>query len=370
MIQVHIDGSRRPRPPAQRIVFCDGATEGALGAGDLELSHWIPNRTPARWKADTSTEICLNHVADRAAEAAEAARGEAAERYDLAVNNHVDVDGVLSLWVLAHGEAALAHRRTLVQTAEIGDFHGWGEPAAQALYEALVHAMQQGTRESLDANDVVERCFARIDAVLAGAPVPEAAPGLAAMAAALARLQSGEVVRHLRGERLVHYSVPAALAEADLAQALAVARFNVSLAEASLVPPQARAQGDGGRDGQRLQLLSYETRTGWYHDLWLPGYAWAETPHRWRPPGLGDGGDSNVHRYANAPLDTAARDLGRDERHPGRWAVATTLTPFKALPERAFPIVLSFLREGRPEPSSLSADVVGARLEAAFADLR
>jgi len=361
-MQVHIDSSRRPRPPARRILFCDGAVDGVLAEGDLELSHWIPNRTPARLKADTSTAICLNFVAEQA-EAAR--RGDSGTAFDLAVNNHVDVDGVLSLWVVSRGAAALAHRETLVQAAEIGDFHAWGETPAQVLYEALVHAMQRAERDGLDDGETVARCFARIDAVLAGALAPEAEAGVAAMQTALALLERGLVQRRERGARLVHYVVPAALAEADLERALAVARFNVSLAETSLVPPQVRSR----RDGERLQLMSFETRDGWYHDLWLPGYAWAETPQRWRPPGLADGGDSNVHRFACAPLDQAARDLAADERRPGHWAVAQTLTPFKALPERAFPIVLSFLDEGRPAPSALTAEVVGARLESAFADL-
>ncbi|MCW5631840.1 MAG: hypothetical protein KIT17_00745 [Rubrivivax sp.] len=365
-MHIHIEGSRHPRPAARRTLFCDGALEGALGEHDLELSHWIPNRTPAHLKADTSTAICLNWVA----EAARAPRAGGDHGFDLAVNNHVDVDGVLSLWVVSRGAAALAHRTTLVQAAEIGDFHGWGEAPAQVLYEALVHEMQRGAAEGLDDNERVARCFARIDAVLAGAPAPEARAGVATMQMALALLEGGAVRRHVRGERFVQFVVPAVLAEADLARALAVPRFNVSLAESPLVPPQVRARGDGGRDAQRLQLVSHETRDGWFHELWWPGYAWAETPQRWRPPGLADGGDSNVHRFACEPLDAAARDFAADERARGRWAAATTLTPFKALPERAFPIVLSFVHEGRPAPSSLDAEAVGARLEAAFAGLR
>lgn len=72
-------------PPVERIVCADGSADGSFRASqDLELSHWVPNRTPARWAADTSTEICLRFAAD-----------PPSERYEVAVNNHADVDGLL-----------------------------------------------------------------------------------------------------------------------------------------------------------------------------------------------------------------------------------------------------------------------------------
>jgi hypothetical protein len=111
----HIEGSRRPRPASARTIHCDGSAGAGFRSGvDLELSHWLPNRTPPRYKADSSTEICLNF----------AAAGEAIGACDLALNNHVDVDGVLSLFSVVAPSLALAHRATLVQAAESGDFLG------------------------------------------------------------------------------------------------------------------------------------------------------------------------------------------------------------------------------------------------------
>jgi hypothetical protein len=54
-----------PRPEAERILFCDG-TGGKLfrAEADLELSHWRPNRTPADYRAGTSTEICFRFLDD------------------------------------------------------------------------------------------------------------------------------------------------------------------------------------------------------------------------------------------------------------------------------------------------------------------
>src|ERR1043165_1417415 len=86
---LYITGSRLPRPEARRVIFCDGGVDASYREGlDLELSHWIPNTTPAQYKADTSTEICLRFVAMHP-------DGE-----DLVINNHVDVDGALSTFVL------------------------------------------------------------------------------------------------------------------------------------------------------------------------------------------------------------------------------------------------------------------------------
>ena len=60
MMPVHLEGSRRPRPRSARTIYCDGSHDAAFRpAVDLELSHWVPNLTPARYKADTSTEICM-----------------------------------------------------------------------------------------------------------------------------------------------------------------------------------------------------------------------------------------------------------------------------------------------------------------------
>ena len=94
-------------------ISCDGLVPGS----HLDLTHWQGNRTPARYKADTSTEIALNFVVSP----------EAREKWANAVvvNNHFDTDGVLSVWTLLDPEAALARRDVLVAAAEAGDFDEW-----------------------------------------------------------------------------------------------------------------------------------------------------------------------------------------------------------------------------------------------------
>jgi len=346
---IHLEGSRRPRPPSARTIYCDGSHDAAFRPGiDLELSHWAPNLTPARFKADTSTEICLRFVADAAREGG----------FELAANNHVDIDGTLALFVLSHAELALAHRALLVQVAEMGDFQGWGEPPAQRLYQALVLHLHD---PALQRTDPLERCegaFAVVRAALDGAPLPQADAGIAALQRSLALLQSDQIERVALGARGVHFRVPAHVAAPDLARCLAVPRFDADLAAPVLLLPQARAK----RDAQCLQLISVQAGDGWFHDLLYPGYCWAETPDRWRPPGLVLGEQN--YRLDHAPLRQAAIELNGAERGPGRWALAESMSVFGGLAGRGFPVVLSLLHEGRVATSSLPPQRVAQALSA------
>ena len=350
-LSIHIDGSRRPRPTSARTLYCDGVHDAAFRPGaDLELSHWVPNLTPARYKADTSTEIALNFLADPARE-----RG-----FELVLNNHVDVDGTLALFVLAHGEAVLPHRALLVQAAEMGDFQAWGEPAAQRLYQALALYFNEPARDAADPADVCEGAFAIVRAALAGAPLAQADAGLAALRRSLALIESGAVERVELGARLVHYRVPSAPAADDLARCLVVPPFDSDLDAPVLLLPQARAR----RDGQRVQLISVAGADGWYHDLLYPHYCWAETPHRWRPPGLHHDRRTNRHRLHHAPLHRIAGALNDAERGRGRWRVAEQLSPFGALPGRGFPVVLSCLHGDAPVPSTIAPSTLAEQLAA------
>lgn len=348
-MQIHLEGSRHPRPRSARTIYCDGAHDAAFRPGvDLELSHWIPNLTPARYKADTSTEICLRVVAGAGRE-----RG-----FELALNNHVDIDGTLALFVLAHPDLALAYRDLLVQVAEMGDFQGWGEPPAQRLYQALALTLRDPALKQADPLEVCERAFAIVRAALEGAPLPQADAGIAALQRSLALLESDQIERVQFGARAVHLRVPEHLAAPDLARCLAVPRFDADLNAPVLLAPQARAK----RDAQRLLLMSVQAGDGWYHDLLYPGYCWAETPDRWRPPGLLRDEGRQQHRLDHAPLRQAAAELNAAERQPGQWAVAESMSVFGGLAGRGFPVVLSLLHEGWAAASALPPQYVAQRL--------
>ena len=118
-------------------ISCDGLVPGSA----LDLTHWQGNRTPRRFKADTSTEIALNFVVSP----------EAREQWAnaMAVNNHFDTDGVLSVWTLLDPRAALARRDVLVAAAEAGDFDEWPALERGLWLDAAIRAL--GARAGDDA---------------------------------------------------------------------------------------------------------------------------------------------------------------------------------------------------------------------------
>ena len=343
----HIQGSQGPRPSARRVIYCDGGTDEQFREGvDLELSHWFPNRTPVRFKADTSTEICLNFVAS----------GD--EPFDLVVNNHVDVDGLLATFALVIGPWALAHRRTLTQAAAMGDFWDWGEPPAPALFQTLTLLIRKLQSEKADANALYLRCFDHVFAFLSDESALPVEPGLAALRDSVALVERGDIARKVLGEHFAQYVIPRRVVGSDLARALRVPGFNSPLSSECLLWPQARARFDR----ERVHLVSVEGEAGWYHDLWYPGYAWAETPRSWRPAGLRAQGDSNTYLVDHPALADAVDGLARLERASGQWTLARRLTPFSTLEGRGFPVVLSFLGDDAPATSSLEPDLVAERL--------
>ena len=91
------------------------ADSGRTASTVLELSHWPGNKTPAKFKADTSTEIALNFLAS-----------DDLSKYLSEINwvssDHYDIDGLLSVWVLTQGKNALKNFELLRDVATIGDF--------------------------------------------------------------------------------------------------------------------------------------------------------------------------------------------------------------------------------------------------------
>lgn len=336
------------RPPSRQTIFADGSADDTFREGvDLELSHWVPNRTPPRYKADTSTEICLNFVADPLP-------GD----WDLAINNHLDVDGVLGVYVLTHPERALAHRDTLAAASRMGDFWDWGPPRALRLFQGLTSYMFAFELGKTPLQSIYARCFARIDRLL-DPNTPDPAEVLKArdvLETAEARLASGEVTRRVYHPRFVHYQ----LDTRELARALHVPPFNAAIDGAAWFPPQARNR----RDREKVQLVSV---AGGYHDLWYPGYRWAETPDAWVAPGFRFAGSTNGYYYGHPPLEAAVKELQAAEANPGTWTIVDGLSPFASLKGRNYPVVLSFLDEQQqPAPSSQAPEAVASRLSGAF----
>jgi hypothetical protein len=225
----------------------------------------------------------------------------------------------------------------------------------------LTLLIQKLQSQSLEANALYQRCFDHVFAFLAGASRFPMDPGLSSLSDSVALVERGDVLRSVLAERFVQYVIPRRVWGRDVARALRVPGFNAPISSECLLWPEARARFDR----ERVQLVSVEAEGGFYHDLFLPGYAWADTPRSWRPPGLRAEGDSNTHLLVHPALADAASAL---ERASGLWTLARRVTPFSTLEGRGFPVVLSFLAEGRPAPSSLEPELVAERLAEAFRD--
>ena len=351
----YIVGSALERPESRKTIFADGDSDSTFRDGtDIELSHWVPNKTPPPYKADTSTGCCMKFVEQ-----------QDADDWDLAINNHLDVDGVLSIFTLVDAELARAERQTVVQAAEMGDFWGWGEEPAQVLFQGLTVLMDSLQDQNVDIQEIYERCFDRARQLLRCGNEGDAAisDGLAALSRSRHLVDSGAIERHALHRRFTHFEMPRLVAQESWELALRVPSFNAALGAAIPLLPQVRNR----LDADRVQLVSVEADRGWFYDLHYPGYMWADTPDAWRAPGLQFSGSKNGYYYGHVPLDRAVLELEATEGGDGHWRVADEVTPFSSVAGRGFPVVLSFLgADDRPARSRLRPVDVAAILAAAF----
>lgn len=81
------------------------------------LSHWPGNRTPAKWKSDLSTGICLAYARAGADEQIAFLRGAT-----VVCNDHYDTDGFGSLLAVLRPEVAFEREELLLAAAATGDF--------------------------------------------------------------------------------------------------------------------------------------------------------------------------------------------------------------------------------------------------------
>ena len=330
-----------PRPDAEHILFCDG-TGGKLfrAETDLELSHWRPNCTPAEYRAGTSTEICLRFL--------EKPRLGA---WTAAVNNHVDVDGILSVYVLVHSDHALAHRQTIIEAAEMGDFWGWGQPPAQRVFQCITKL----TRGGGDPRAIYAEAFRRIPSLIDGSDpqLPEIEESLAPLRDGIELVQQGKIIRREIDAWLTQYVISLAVAGDDDSRISYVPEFNEVISPKALLWPQVRACWDA----ERVCLVSVERKSGWFHDLWFPGYLWADTEGKWIVPGINYHDGMSRYEIRNARLIAAFENLQREESALGRWALGGEL-------QERFPLVGRFLNEsGRATVSDLLPDQVARSLD-------
>lgn len=340
-----------PRPDADHILFCDG-TEGSIfrPEDDLELSHWRPNHTPAEYRSGTSTETCFRFLDN-----------PRPGSWTAAVNNHVDVDGILSVYVLVHSDHALAHRQAIIEAADMGDFWGWGEPPAQRVFQGLTHLMQTGA----EPKAVYEEAFRRIPGLIDGSD-PDVAvieESLRPLRQQVELVEQGKITRTQHNERFTQYDVPVSIAGDDDERASYVPEFNEAISSKAVLWPQVRARWDA----QRVCLVSTERKTGWFHDLWFPGYLWADTEGKWLVPGITYSDGMSSYEIQDDRLIAAFENLQRKEAASGHWGLGGTKLPFGEELQERFPLVGRFLdRQGRSAASQLSPEQVAKILAGTF----
>jgi hypothetical protein len=116
-------------------ICCDGRVN-PLSRIDLELSHWNGNTTPDEYYADTSTEMALLLPSDKFPDA-------------VVLNNHVDTDGILSVFACVQPQLAQQYAPLLIAAAEAGDFGEWNHGDAGLQLDAcLGHLAQEYPNDS------------------------------------------------------------------------------------------------------------------------------------------------------------------------------------------------------------------------------
>lgn len=344
-----IVGKGSARPGEGPIIFCDGTGGGMLRPeSDLELSHWRPNTTPQQYRAGTSTEICFRFL-----------EHPLPGRWTVAVNNHVDVDGILSVYVLLHSEHALAHRRAIIEAAEMGDFWGWGEPPAQRVFQGITRLMYASDDRPDDGREMYEQAFRRIPGLLDGtdAEAADLDQSLLPLRRGAELVEQEKIARTFIGDRLAHYVVPLDVAGDDDLRAAYCPEFNEAISDGAIFWPQVRAKFDR----EKMCLVSIERQHGWFHDLWFPGYLWADTEGLWQVPGLTYRDGMASYELDNRRLLAAFEELQRRDSAPGRWSLGGTRLPFGNEMQDRFPLAGRFLDEqGQAAVSRLSPEEVAA----------
>lgn len=109
------------------------------------LSHWPGNRTPAAFKADLSTGICL-----RFARASADSQREFLAGAEAVVNDHYDTDGFLSMLAVARPDVALAREEACLAAAATGDYQCFQSREAFAV-DRIVLGLPRSPRSPLAA---------------------------------------------------------------------------------------------------------------------------------------------------------------------------------------------------------------------------
>jgi hypothetical protein len=212
---------------------------------------------------------------------------------------------------------------------------------------------------------VYAEAFRRIPALIDGTDpkVPAIEQSVSPLRRCVELVEQGQIARSQIGNRLAHYVVPLAVAGDEDERASYAPEFNEAISERAVLWPQARARWDA----ERVCLVSVERKTGWFHDLWFPGYHWADTGGLWRVPGLTYHDGMRSYDLDQPRLVAAFEKLQRQESARGQWGLGGTKLPFADELQNRFPLVGRFLDEqGRATISQLLPEQVASALAAVF----
>jgi hypothetical protein len=333
----YIEGSNGEQPPSHCTIYVDGTAGDNFREGiDVELSHWVPNRTEDRYKAGTSTEICFKFL-----------EANAKHPYDLVINNHLDMDGLLSVFVLAYPTVSLQHRDVLCHAAKAGDFWAWSTGKALKIFQEVTLLYQDLGRQKVDLQQRYENCFESIIQILEGSDDKTDAQSILENQAAL--IEQGKIQRYDIAPRLVAYYVPKALSHGRVEEFLRIPKFNEPISERLAFWPQVRNRWDE----EKIQLVAIETDNGIHYDLWYPGYAWADTKGLWRLPGLmlpENAGGFQTIRWPE--LSKVIQEMNRLETGPCEWKLFPGFSFSGQDNPREFPIVAATLDKNKEKLES------------------
>jgi len=322
----YILGSKAKRPESKCTLFVDGTADKNFKEGiDQELSHWIPNRTQAQYKAGTSTESCYKFL-----------DANKSLPYDLVINNHLDIDGLLSVFVLAYPNFALKHRADICKAAKAGDFWAWSEGKALHLFQELTLLNQKLSKDKKDLQKAFEECFALLLKILEEPTQTSNAHSILNHQFEL--VKDDKIKRAVLTNRFASYFVPQSLTQDKLETFLVIPGFNEPITEGLSFWPQVR----NSIDEEKIQLVGIESENGVYYDLWYPGYVWADTESLWRPNGLIlPEKMEDAYRIDRPDVSKAIAELNAIETGPCIWTLYSSIYLFAQKNHRGFPVFAS-----------------------------
>jgi hypothetical protein len=227
--------------------------------------------------------------------------------------------------------------------------------------------MNRGTGEGRAIQSIYEEAFRRIPALIdqSDSESAEIERSLEPLRQGVHLVEGDTIQRTERGARFSQYILPRAVVGDEVDRAIYIPKFNERISRKALLWPQARAKWDD----QRVCLLSVETVGGWHHDLWFPGYLWADVEDRWIVPGMSYRDGMESYDLNLPTFDLAIQQLNDAEGGAGRWTIGAGAFMFSSTIQSQYPVVARVLDgSGSPIASNLDPDFVAAMLLPAFLD--